>query len=157
MRFVSTNGSQARIAATAIALLALAGCVSTSWKTPVTAEMHRDVKNYVDFQVKAMAELERRLEIADTKDKYIATLDFAGASLSSMSARGKLLIARYPALNSRGTAPSPIKEELERQRNLFQNKAYVFQSLQAGAVRYGSHPSVMQALQKFAAATSRAN
>jgi len=139
------------------ALLSPAGCAGTKWKTPVTPEMHRDVKNYVDFQVRMMSELEGRLEAANTKEKYIATLDFAGSFLSSMSARGKLLIARYPVLNSRATAPSPIKEELDRQKSLFERKSYVFQSLQAGAVRYGSHPSVMQALQKFAATTARAD
>jgi hypothetical protein len=146
-----------RVAILVPAFLSLAGCAGTKWTTPVTAEMHRDVKNYVDFQVRMMTELERRLEAANTKEKYIATLEFAGSSLSSMTARGKLLIARYPALNSRATAPSPIKEELDRQKRLFEDKAYVFQSLQAGAVRYGSHPSVMQALQRFAATTARAD
>jgi hypothetical protein len=118
--------------------------------------MHQDVKNYVDYQVKMINELERRLEKADTKEQYIDTLDYAGSFLSSMSARGKLLVARYPALNSRADAPSPIKEELERQKKLFAEKGYVFQSLQAGALRYGSHPSVMRALEKFAASTARA-
>ena len=47
------------------------------------------------------------------------------------------------------------QEELERQRIYFKEKEYVFQSLQAGAVRYGSSPSVMKALERFAAATSR--
>jgi hypothetical protein len=155
MYIVSNAGWLGRMAVLVSILLFVGGCASTAWKTPVTPEMHRDVKNYVDYQVRMINELERRLERADTKDKYIATLDYAGSSLSSMSARGRLLIARYPALDSNAKAPSPIKEELERQRQLFQEKAYVFQSLQAGALRYGSHPSVMQALQRFSASTSR--
>jgi hypothetical protein len=157
MHTVPSAGWLARTAVLATTLLSLVGCASTTWQTPVTAEMHQDVKNYVDFQIRSINELERRLERADTKDKYIATLDFTGSALASISARGKLLVARYPELNSRANAPSPIKEELERQRNFFREKAYVFQSLQAGAMRYGSHPSVMQALQKFAATTSRAD
>ena len=155
MHTLPLAGWTARAAALVSILLVLSGCASTRWTTPVTPEMHRDVKNYVDFQVRTIDELERRLEKANTKEKYVETLDFAGSALSSMSARGKLLIARYPALDSRATAPSPIKEELDRQKALFTQKAYVFQSLQAGAVRYGSHPSVMQALQRFAATTAR--
>src|SRR3954453_9338835 len=116
MHTLPLAGWTARAAALVSILLVLSGCASTRWTTPVTPEMHRDVKNYVDFQVRTIDELERRLEKANTKEKYVETLDFAGSALSSMSARGKLLIARYPALDSRATAPSPIKEELDRQK-----------------------------------------
>jgi hypothetical protein len=141
----------------ALTALLLGGCAGTAWQTPVSAETHRDIKSFVDFNISSITELERRLESSDTKEEFIKTLDFAASTASSVSARRKLLVTRYPALAGRSTPPSPVKEELERLGKFLVSKLYVIQSLHAGAVRYGSHPSVMQALQKYATAVSRMN
>lgn len=138
-----------RATALALSFSLLAGCAGPAWQTPISAETGRDVKNYVDYHISTVNQIERRMEHADTKEKFIEALEFAGPALSSLSSRRKLLVARYPALKSRGVPPSPIKEETERLYHHMREKVYVIQSLQAGAVRYGSHPSVMKAIQNF--------
>jgi hypothetical protein len=139
----------------AVTLLVFGGCAGPAWQTPVSAETHRDIKNFVDFNISSISELERRLEASDTKEEFIKTLDFAASTVSSVSARRKLLVTRYPALAGRSTPPPPIKEELDRLGKFLVSKVYVIQALHAGAIRYGSHPSVMQALQKLGASTNR--
>jgi hypothetical protein len=124
----------------------------------VTPDMQRDVKNHADFQISNIAELERRLERADTKEEYIAVLDFAGSSIQSTAARSKLLSARHPELTDLRISEMPpsLRQEMERSSRYMQEKAYVFASLRAGAAKYGSHPSVMKALQRYVQAVESA-
>ena len=128
----------------------LTGCASVP-EVVVTPEMQRDVKNFVDYRISNITELERRLERTNTKEGYIAVLDFAGSSVRSVAARGKLLVARHPALRETRTEnlPQPIRQEMERATRFAEEKGYVFASLRAGVSRYGSHPSVMKALQRY--------
>lgn len=140
-----------RAVAFALSFGLLAGCAGPVWQTPITKETHQDVKNYVDFHIATINQIERRMEHADTKEKFVETLEYAGPAMSSLSSRRKLLVARYPALKNRNEPPSPIKEETERLFRHMREKAYVIQSLGAGAARYGSHPSVMKAIQNFMA------
>ena len=83
-RTVPIAGWLARIAVLVSMLLLGTGCVGPRWQTPISAETHRDVKNYVDFQIRSINELERRLERVDSKEKYIATLDFAGSAITAL-------------------------------------------------------------------------
>ncbi|HEX8313201.1 MAG TPA: hypothetical protein VF614_17885 [Chthoniobacteraceae bacterium] len=134
------------------------GCATVADVT-VTPDMQRDFKNHADFQIAYISELERRLERAETKDKNIDVLDFAGSSIQSMSARSKLLFARYPELRDRRVAemPAALRQEIDRSTRYSQEKAYVFASLRAGAAKYSSHPSVMKALQRFVVAVQSAD
>ena len=142
----------------ALVSLFAAGCATVS-DVAVTPDMQRDFKNHSDYQITYVSELERRLERADTKEKYIAVLDYAGSSIQSINARSKLLFARYPQLQDLRIAelPPALRQEVGRSVRYSQEKAYVYASLRAGAAKYSSHPSVMKALQRFAVALQSAD
>lgn len=129
------------------------GCATAPLTAQATSEMRNDVKNDVDNRIAFVTELERRLEHVESSAQFVSVMQFLNTSIQSHRARAKLMLARYPELRWAKRVPDypvAVRPEMVRLEKFFQEKKYVFASLNASLIRYGSQPSVMKALQQMA-------